>query len=263
MAAFEPGNIIDDAQFWDANAMGVAEIQNFLNSKVSGCAAGFTCLKNYSETTRTIAATPMCSQYNGAANESAATIIFKVAQTCGVSPKVLLVILQKEQGLVTHTSPSAGRFRSAMGAGCPDTAACDSQLLRLLQPGALRRLPAEALHAAPGNRSGHGLRHPLRSAYPVGKTTAILYHPNATAARAPSTSRTRPRTRSTSTRRTPRTPRRCDEQRYRRRCSSYGNRNFYATTRLVRARATGLPVGIYFRDYYLANSSGWATRRAR
>src|SRR5690242_13222315 len=43
MSAFEAGNIIDDIQFWDANSMGVAEIQAFLNGKVAGCAAGYTC----------------------------------------------------------------------------------------------------------------------------------------------------------------------------------------------------------------------------
>ncbi|MEP6482169.1 MAG: hypothetical protein ABJA94_09205 [Rhodoglobus sp.] len=71
MSGFQAGNIIDDALFWDANAMGEAEIQGFLNGQVSQCVSGYTCLKDYRETTHTVDGTPMCSQYNGAANESA------------------------------------------------------------------------------------------------------------------------------------------------------------------------------------------------
>ncbi len=39
--------------------------------------------------------------YVGAPAETAATIIAKVGAACGISQQVLLVILQKEQGLVT------------------------------------------------------------------------------------------------------------------------------------------------------------------
>jgi hypothetical protein len=56
----------------------------------------------------------------------AARIIQQVAVACSVNPKVLLVTLQKEQGLVTSTSPTATKYRIAMGYGCPDTAACNS-----------------------------------------------------------------------------------------------------------------------------------------
>jgi hypothetical protein len=34
---FSAGNIIDDATFWNKNAMSVQEIQSFLNSKVPSC----------------------------------------------------------------------------------------------------------------------------------------------------------------------------------------------------------------------------------
>lgn len=44
-----------------------------------------------------------------------------------MSPKALLVILQKEQGLVTASGPALvpSRYRSAMGYACPDTATCN------------------------------------------------------------------------------------------------------------------------------------------
>ena len=62
-----------------------------------------------------------------AMRERASRIIYKVAQACGINPQVLLVTLQKEQGLVTHMWPSDWRYTIAMGQGCPDTAACDTR----------------------------------------------------------------------------------------------------------------------------------------
>jgi hypothetical protein len=114
LSQFQAGNIISDALFFDGNAMSAAEVQAFLNSKLSYCAAGYVCLRDYRETTRTIPATPMCSTYQGAANETAATIIYKVGKACGISQKTILVMLQKEQGLVTSTAPSTVYHVSAL-----------------------------------------------------------------------------------------------------------------------------------------------------
>lgn len=58
---------------------------------------------------------------------SAAQIIYDAAQQHQINPQVLIVLLQKEQGLVTDTWPLNIQYRSATGYGCPDTAACDSQ----------------------------------------------------------------------------------------------------------------------------------------
>lgn len=131
---FNAGHIIDDAVFTNQNTMGVAQIQQFLNSKVPVCdtygtqpseygggtraqwgqakygQSTFTCLKDYVEGGR-----------------SAAQIIYDASQTYAINPQVLIVLLQKEQGLVTDTWPLNIQYRSATGYGCPDTAACDSQ----------------------------------------------------------------------------------------------------------------------------------------
>lgn len=120
------GNIIDDAVFYDANAMSAGEIQGFLNDKVRNCQSGYTCLKDYRQNTDNRPADKYCNGYSGAPNESAATIIDKVARSCGISQKSLLVLLQKEQGLVTSTAPSAWNYSAATGQGCPDTAPCDA-----------------------------------------------------------------------------------------------------------------------------------------
>lgn len=126
LANFRPGNIISDAVFYDRNAMTQAQIASFISSRVS-CGSSGTCLPNYRENTNSRAADQYCNGYTGANNETAAQIIYKVAQSCGLNPQAILVKLQKEQGLITMSSPSTSRYRIAMGMGCPDTAACDTR----------------------------------------------------------------------------------------------------------------------------------------
>lgn len=114
---FNPGRIIDDRIFTDTSTMSVGQIQSFLNS-VNG--SGSTCLRNY-QTSK-----PLGSNNYGS-NVSAAQAIYDVSQMYGLNPQVILVTLQKEQGLITSTNCSASKYRSAMGFGCPDTAPCDAQ----------------------------------------------------------------------------------------------------------------------------------------
>ena len=125
-ADFRAGNIIADSVFFDPNTMGPADIQSFLEAKVPRCAAG-VCLRDIYQDTWTRPADAQCGTYEGRAGERASTIIHKVAQACGVNPRVLLVLLQKEQGLVTDDSPSSTQYDKATGYGCPDTAPCDAQ----------------------------------------------------------------------------------------------------------------------------------------
>ncbi|WP_448809354.1 hypothetical protein [Agromyces bauzanensis] len=125
---FDPGMIISDGKFFDGGAMSSAQIQSFLASKVPECRAGYTCLKDYRQDTWTrTGEVGRCAGYQGAPSESAAVIIQKVGVACGVSQMALLVLLEKEQSLVTDTWPTSIQYRSATGYGCPDTAACDSE----------------------------------------------------------------------------------------------------------------------------------------
>jgi len=141
VVGFNAGNIIDDGIFTNANSMNRDQIQAFLNSKVANCDTNgaqqsefgggtraqwaanaslhpktgaqyppFTCLKDYSVDGR-----------------SAAQLIYDTAQEFQINPQVLIVLLQKEQSLVTDTWPLSIQYRSATGYGCPDTADCDSQ----------------------------------------------------------------------------------------------------------------------------------------
>jgi len=125
-ADFNAGNVISDTVFYNAGAMSAGQIQTFLNSKVPSCASGYTCLKSYRETTKSRAADARCAAYPGSSNETAATIIAKVAKACSINPQVILVTLEKEESLVSATSPTSGRYRIAMGYGCPDSSGCDA-----------------------------------------------------------------------------------------------------------------------------------------
>ncbi|MBO9627114.1 MAG: hypothetical protein J7484_12160, partial [Microbacterium sp.] len=131
LVGFNPGNLISDAVFFDSGSMTAPQIQAFLDSKVSKCVTGgdqygpYVCLKDYKIATQTKAADQYCQGYAGASLETAAQIISKVAQSCGINPQVLLVMLQKEQSLVLNVWPSAWRYDIAMGHDCPDFRACN------------------------------------------------------------------------------------------------------------------------------------------
>jgi len=146
---FKAGNIMNDSIFFNGSTMNPAQIQAFLNAKLPTCdtngaqmynstqtraqygaskgnPAPYTCLKNYVQATQNKPAeSGLCSAYTGGTKTSS-QIIYDVAQACGVNPQVLLVLLQKEQSLVTDDWPWNIQYRSATGFGCPDTAPCDA-----------------------------------------------------------------------------------------------------------------------------------------
>ena len=110
---FDPAYIISDYAFWNSRAMTEAEIQAFLLERVGGVCSNSLCLPMYRESTPSRDFS-RCEPYSGASSESAARILFKVQEACGLSAKVLLVTLHKEQGLVTSRSPTASQNRIAI-----------------------------------------------------------------------------------------------------------------------------------------------------
>ncbi|GAA0999344.1 hypothetical protein GCM10009563_24890 [Subtercola frigoramans] len=127
-SSFDPGNIISDSVFFDSSTMTEGQVQTFLSSHGANCSgtAALPCLKDFSQSTVSRASSAYCSAYTGQSSETAAQIVVRVGVACGINPQVLLVMLQKEQGLVDAYSTTAYMYRSALGYGCPDTAACDS-----------------------------------------------------------------------------------------------------------------------------------------
>ena len=124
-AWFNPGQIISDSAFYAPGTMSAADIQRFLNGKVAVCRADPTrpgCLKDYRlSTPEVVGVAGRCASLPAKTNISAAELIYDVSIACGISPKVLLVKLQKEQGLVTSTNPSPRAYEFALGMDCPDT----------------------------------------------------------------------------------------------------------------------------------------------
>lgn len=167
-AGFRAGSIISDALFFDGAAMGAADVQAFLTAMRPDCATGYTCLPNYSAPTQNEAAeSGLCRAIVGTGAATAAQIIATVGAACGVSQKVLLVMLQKEQGLVTARTPTDSRYRIAMGFGCPDTAACDSQYYGFFNQ-VYRAARQFKRYAA----------NPQSYSYRAGRTNSILWNPN-------------------------------------------------------------------------------------
>jgi hypothetical protein len=131
---FNAGNIITDGDMFNFTTMTAGSIQSFLNSKVAACDAtsAAPCLKDYRADVTAFAGIHGSTDRGcendiaAAAGQSAAQIIYTVARACQVNPQVLIVTLQKEQGLVTKTSVTDLVYRKAMGYGCPDTSTCDS-----------------------------------------------------------------------------------------------------------------------------------------
>ena len=140
-AGFDPGYIISDYQMGNYNSMTEADIQAWLTAK-NPCDnrdygyyqrlsanvkytwhwdnGHFVCLseERFGNNDNEIG-----FQYG----ESAAHIIWQAAQDYKINPQVLLVLLQKETGLITDRIPNNSDYRKATGYGCPDTAACSSK----------------------------------------------------------------------------------------------------------------------------------------
>ncbi len=165
-ADWDPGYIIDDAVFYDASSMTAADVQSFISSRARACRSGFTCLKDYAQVTDSRPADRYCDGYSGGGWETAAQIIDKVARSCGINQRVLLVLLEKEQSLVTSTAPDARNYSAAMGQGCPDTAPCDPNTAGFFY---------QVYYAA---RQFEIYRlNPTLFGYRAQRTNNILYHP--------------------------------------------------------------------------------------
>jgi len=129
---FDPGLIISDSVFYDFGTMTANEIQRFLNSKLPTCNdndGGPKCIKDYVADTPAVEGEDgWCDSVPAAQNQTAAQIIYTVAQACKINPRVLIVTLQKEQGLITLDNPTDNKYNKALGYKCPDTGPCDPKV---------------------------------------------------------------------------------------------------------------------------------------
>jgi hypothetical protein len=190
---FNAGNIIDVSVFFNPNTINAGDIQNFLNAKVPTCdtngtqpsghagyptraswgaangyPAPYTCIKDYSLDEPAKAPDAYCGGGITAGHKSAAQVIFDVSQACSVNPKVLLVLLQKEQSLVTDDWPWPIEYQSATGYGCPDTAPCSSEYYGLFN---------QLYNAA--HQFQRYAKEPQNFNFAAGRTSNIQYNPMA------------------------------------------------------------------------------------
>lgn len=128
LSKWDAGNIMSDEVMGDYNSMTTAQIQAFLKSKNPCNNTNVGLAKTYSSYSYHIKDGHfVCMADESFDGKSAAEIIHEAAQDYRINPKVIIVLLQKEQGLVTDTWPNSLQYRSATGYGCPDTAPCDAQ----------------------------------------------------------------------------------------------------------------------------------------
>ena len=187
---FRADRIIDDHLFFDPSTFGVHDIQAFLNSKVPSCdtwgtqmrgnvtraeysasrgvSAPFTCLKGYSQDIGGgMGADAYCGAIGGGI-KTAAQMIKDVSDACSISPKVLIVLLQKEQSLIADDWPWPTQYDKATGYSCPDTAACNPEFAGFFR---------QIYYAA--RQYKRYASQPTSFSYRSGRSNFIRYNPNA------------------------------------------------------------------------------------
>ena len=107
---FDPRLVISDDNMRATYSMSAADIQAFLDSRPG-------MLKTYNTPSHALVLFGPMGPV-----KSAAQIIFEAAQAANINPRVLLVMLQKEQSLIER-APAKGQYTLdwAVGMGCPDT----------------------------------------------------------------------------------------------------------------------------------------------
>jgi hypothetical protein len=194
---FDPGRIIDDSVFYDKSSMSSSQIQSFLNAKMPNCdrngttshwsggtraqygasrgyPAPYTCLKDYSQSIPSVVngGSDLCKGSISSGTKTAARIIYDVARACGINPQVLIVMLQKEQSLITDSWPWTIQYNTAMGYACPDSgpnnsANCSSQYFGFFN---------QVYNAAKAFRRYEA--NPNNYNYKANRNNSILYNPN-------------------------------------------------------------------------------------
>ena len=168
-AEFDPGNIITDSVFYDGDGLSVAEIQDVLDDEGASCTSTSSadCLKSIRVTISASSADSYCDAIAAQSNASAAEVFATVGAACDINPAVLLVLVEKEQSLVSRSTPSEVAYRYATGFNCPDTAPCSDATSGFFRQVyfAARQFQVYRLNPTSFNHR-------------AGQTVAIGYHPN-------------------------------------------------------------------------------------
>jgi hypothetical protein len=165
-ATFDPTLVISNDNMRHYDSMSASQIQAFLETQPGPLADLVT--RDYD---KVITLSKTKNNYNttpdkGEKPKPASLIIWEACQAWKINPKVMLVMLQKEQSLLTRTTLKSTTLARAVGAGCPGRLVYPST-----NPVATNRYPGF------GNQIWHGAR--LLDGYGEGKngSTVRLYFP--------------------------------------------------------------------------------------
>ncbi len=161
---FNPNEVISDSDFFRVADMNIADIEEFLRRKSSP-------LVSY-----------RARDVDGA-EKSAAQIIHRAALDHGISPRVLLVLLQKEQSLIENPSPSQYSYDWATGFGvCDSCSVSDPGLAKFkgfvnqVDKAAARKIEYITTPLRFRFRVGEAATVDGKTVIPANRATAILYN---------------------------------------------------------------------------------------
>jgi hypothetical protein len=171
VSSFDAGNLISDTVFYDGGATKAGTIQALLNAQGSGCVAAGTlkCLKNITINVPKSSGDQYCAAVAAHSGQTAASVFATVGSACSINPAVLVVLVQKEQSLVTRSSPTAAAYEHATGYNCPDTAPCST---------ATAGFYTQVYHAA--KQFQRYRQNPSSYHFRAGKYNTIAFHPAST-----------------------------------------------------------------------------------
>ncbi|MCK5416325.1 hypothetical protein KAI92_02765 [Candidatus Parcubacteria bacterium] len=129
-SVFNHNDIITDSEMLDSSTMTLAEIETFLRAKGGHIASLRTNnsdghLKTVAQIIYDAANNYDCSKAENLSDKPTRDEKAKKCVPITINPKVLLVLLQKEQGLLTDKTPKQSQLDWALGYGCPDNEAPD------------------------------------------------------------------------------------------------------------------------------------------
>jgi hypothetical protein len=125
-ATFNNGDIMDDTVFDNNNSMSAAQINNFLDNFPSSCISPNSGFQAIDPTGYSPSAGFSYGNFT-----TAGQVLYDAAQAYNINPQVLLVTLQKEQGLVsggssTCNASNQNQYAAAVGYACPDSGTAHS-----------------------------------------------------------------------------------------------------------------------------------------
>ena len=119
-AAFNKNSIISDAVFNASSSMSAADIDSWINAHY-GSTSCISTMHGF-KAPQPIGRTSDGNWFHYGGDVSAGTIIYNISHVFGISPKVILTTLEKEENLVSGSNGcSLLRYTSSMGYGCPDS----------------------------------------------------------------------------------------------------------------------------------------------